>query len=184
MSGGLRRFIGMARPGSEADLQPGVPAGWVSSGEAGRLLGLSRGGARKALVAAGVRSRSYLLPGCSSPRLMWSRTELERFAERRAAEVRAVSHVEAGMCTVAEACEILGVSESSVDRYMKRGMLEGEKVRVWRGSRRVVIWVFRRTHVRALARRRCAGMEEVRRRVYRRNGAAFARSRALAGGSG
>ncbi len=162
-----------------------VPVGWVSSGEAGRMLGLSRAGARNVLEAAGVPRQVFRVPGRGGrASFVWERVGVQGLAERRKQEVRVLSRLGAGLCASPEACLILGLSRPTLHRFCVQGLLVGEKVRVWRGGRVRVVCVFRRAQVRALARRLAAERSEVCRRRRGRNGAGFARWRSGAGGSG
>ncbi len=82
MSGGLRRFIGAARPGSEAvRASKGVkdralkepPRGWLSTAEIAAATGRSTRTVRRALNHAGAKGVWAYVPGSAHPCLVWEK---------------------------------------------------------------------------------------------------------------
>lgn len=148
MSGGLRRFIGMARPGSEADLQPSVPDGYVSTRQAAEILGLNVRTARNVMHKARVKSvrvREVLSK-------YWLRRSVACLAARRARAVQ-LKDIPAGLCPAVEAMGILGLSRSGLEGLERKG-LRAQKIKcVINGEIRELSF-YERAKVRELARAR------------------------------
>ena len=123
MSGVLRRFIGMARPGSEADLQPRVPAGYVSTRQAADTLGLNVRTARNVMHKA--RVKSVRVREVHSK--YWLRRSVACLAKRRVRAVQ-LKDIPAGLCPAVEAMMILGFSRSGLKGRERKG-LKAQKIK-------------------------------------------------------
>lgn len=146
MSGGLRRFIGMARPGSEADLQPKVPAGYVSTRQAAEMLGLNVRTARSVMHSA--RVKSVRVREVHSK--YWLRRSVACLAKRRGRAVQ-LKDIPAGLCPAVEAMMILGVTRQGLMMREYKGLLKAQKIKcVVNGMVRELSF-YERSKVRGLA---------------------------------
>lgn len=150
MSGVLRRFIGMARPGSEADVQPNVPAGYVDSATAAEILGLNARTARRAMTGAKVKSVRVR----NQRSRYWLKKSVTRLLKRRGGRPVALKDIPAWLCPAVEAMQILGLSREGLAFLEGRRRLAGQKIKcVVRGVVRELSF-YERAKVRGLARAR------------------------------
>ncbi len=133
MSGGLRRFIGMARPGSEAvHAIKGVkdralkepPRGWLSSAEIAAATGLPARTVRRALNQAGVKGVWAYVPGSAHPCLVWEKRRAKSIIARMNAGGDIIDRVPRGWMLRRKACRMLGVEPPSIQRLVKKGLTE------------------------------------------------------------
>ena len=170
MSGNkVRALVGFNR--NVAKMLTVAPAGWVSSREVAAALGLQVRSARALLNRAGVRSVWVKQGGCA-PGLFWEPEGGRRLVEAKSPPVDALP---TGWCTSAEACLILGVARSSLDRFCAGGALCAKKVRTRTSTGVRVFSILKRSQVRGLAALRQAG-ERARARRRRARDMRYRRS--------
>ena len=133
MSGGLRRFIGAARPGAEAvRASKGVkdralkepPRGWLSSAEIAAATGRSARTVRAALNRAEVKGVWAYVPGSAHPCIVWERRRAKSIIANMNAGGDIINRVPRGWITHRRACRMLGVEPPSILRLVKKGLPE------------------------------------------------------------
>lgn len=133
MSGVLRRFIGMARPGSEAvHTLKGVkdralkepPRGWLSSAEIAAATGRSARTVRDAMNRAGVKGVWAYVPGSAHPCIVWERRRAKSIIACMNAGGDIIDRVPRGWMSRRRACRMLGVEPPSIRRLVKKGLTE------------------------------------------------------------
>lgn len=133
MSGGLRRFIGMARPGSEAaHSSKGVkdralkkpPRGWLSTAEIAAATGRSSRTVRSALNRAGVKGVWAYVPGSANPCIVWEKRRAKPIIARMTEGGDIIDRVPRGWMLRRRASRMLGVAPSSMPRLAKKGLTE------------------------------------------------------------
>ncbi len=98
---------------------------WLATAEAAERLGITPAAARSALHAAGVPCRRVQAPG-----LFWRRREVEALIRRRRREAERLDHIPAGWLSAAGACRRLGVSRSTLQRYIGYGGIRTRRVQL------------------------------------------------------
>lgn len=118
---------GVTYPPEEAASTPPPRDGWLATAEAGRLMGVTRTTAPKILHAAGIPHRRVKALG-----LFWSRRGVEALLRHRGRRCKAerLEGVPAGWLTAGEACRRLGVTRSTLQRYIACGGIRTRRVQL------------------------------------------------------
>ena len=166
MSGVLRRFIGMARPGSEAArTSKGVkdralkkpPRGWLSTAEIVAATGRPARTVRKVLNRAGVKGVWAYVPGSAHPCLVWEKRRAKSIIARMNEGGDIIDRVPLGWMLRRRASRMMGGAPSAIRRLVKNGLPE-RRVNLRRpdGSVRVIYIVQRSAVVRFAQERRAS----------------------------
>ena len=161
----VKSLVGVSRKG-EGCVKEAAPKGWVSSREVAERLQVSSRAARAWMQRNGVRSVLVKRPGLGFISY-WEPKGLQRALKKRLAVE--VESIPAGWCSTYEACCVLGVSRSSLCRFVAQRLLEQRNVRVEYSTGKRVVSILRRAHVRGLQKKRKAASMSKRRRLFARN---------------